>query len=97
MKDYHAIELPDGKHLERCPVCGSGAALYLYGDPKSDTPCGKVVCCTNNVKFGPQEGIASEGCLLFLPPLEFYHHRKISAIEYWNAYSIALVELRSKT
>jgi len=46
--------------------------------------------CSNGEKFGPQDGLTNEGCLLYMPPQDFYRGRIVEAVKYWNEYAKAL-------
>lgn len=89
--DYKRIDLQPGQHLEPCPVCAADAGLWQHSD--SDTsPVRRVVMCTNGESFGPQDGIVNEGCLLYMPPPQFYKPTGRQAMAYWNEYAKALTE-----
>lgn len=91
--DYKRLEVPAGSALRPCPVCASDAELWQFS--KSDTaPTSKVGMCSNGDSFGPQDGIANEGCLLFMPPQEFYKATIREAVKYWNDYADALERLQ---
>ncbi len=92
--DYKALTTPDGTRLDACPVCGHPAELWQYST-STDGPTTKLVCCTRGDPFGPQEGQAMGGCLLYLPPQPFYQATIREAVRYWNDYARALVKLRT--
>lgn len=88
-------KLEDHPTLERCPVCASAAELWRYS--KSETaPSTPVAMCSNGEAFGPQDGIANEGCLLFMPPDEFYKATIREAVKYWNEYAKVLTAQQRK-
>lgn len=89
---YRRIEGKDAC-LEACPVCGKPAELWRYSENK-DGPSHPVAMCSNGERFGPQDGIQGEGCLLYMPPEDFYRSREVEAISYWNAYAQALIAMR---
>lgn len=89
--DYKKLDTPAGSVLAECPVCGANAELWQYSISK-DAPTTKAVMCTNGDTFGPQDGILNSGCLLYMPPEDFYQGRIVAAIDYWNAYAKALTE-----
>jgi len=63
----------------------------------SETPasdCLKVVMCSTAEGIGPQDGIANEGCLLYMPGDDFYRPTQREAIKHWNAFATALTALR---
>ncbi|MBK8746124.1 hypothetical protein [Propionivibrio sp.] len=43
--------------------------------------------CTNGERFGPQDGAVNEGCLLYMPPQDFYRGRIVEAVKFWNEYA----------
>jgi threonine synthase len=94
MRDmYKKLDTPEG--LELCPCCGASAELWQYAE--SDTsPTSKVVCCSTGDPFGPQDGIAGAGCLLFMPPESHYRATAREAIKHWNEYAKALTALQRK-
>lgn len=87
-EEYKKVELPAG--VERCPVCGSGVELWHHSDDFANGPIAKVVMCANGDAFGPQDGIAFAGCLLYMPPASFYKATAREAVKFWNEYSKAL-------
>ncbi len=93
---YKKVEGVDG--IAGCPVCGSTASVWKHSRSFADEsmPVTKAVMCDNGEPFGPQEsGIVDAGCLLFMPPSEFYRARISEAVKYWNEYAAALIALRS--
>lgn len=92
---YLPVDVPDGVVLDACPVCGSPSSLTRYSkSPTSRTET--VVCCSNGELFGPQTAALYAGCLLFMPPQEFYGGTIREAVKYWNEYSAAVKELRKE-
>lgn len=87
--EFKKIDTPDGTHLEHCPVCASPAELWRRSDSPS-SPIETAVCCGNGNPIGPQDGIANEGCLLFMPPDNFYRPTMRDAVKYWNEYAKAV-------
>jgi hypothetical protein len=87
---YKKGELPAGMLLEPCPVCGADSELWLHSRDFANGPIDKLVMCSNGDRFGPQDGAMNEGCLLYMPPQEFYRARIIEAVKFWNQYSKAL-------
>ena len=85
--EYKMLDTPAG--LELCPCCGSAAELWQYSK-SVDAPASKAVCCANGEQFGPQEGIVNDGCLLYMPPDDFYRATVREAVKYWNEYAKAL-------
>lgn len=81
--------------IDRCPVCGADAAVWEFAENKGD-PVQRVVMCANGEKFGPQDGMLNEGCLLYMPPEQFYHGTGRDAVRYWNEYARALCTQRRK-
>lgn len=87
---YKKAELPSGAYLAPCPVCGADAELLQYSEDFANGPIEKVAMCTNGDRFGPQDGAMNEGCLLYMPPQEFYRGRIVEAVKYWNEYANVL-------
>lgn len=91
---YKNAELPAGAYLAPCPVCGALASLWQYSKDFKNGPIEKVAMCTNGDRFGPQDGATTEGCLLYMPPQDFYRGRIMEAVKYWNEYAKVLDEQR---
>lgn len=87
---YKKAELPSNAQVAPCPVCGADAELWQYSKDFKNGPIDKVVMCANGKKFGPQDGLMAEGCLLYMPPQDFYRGRVSEAVKYWNEYAKAL-------
>lgn len=81
--------------IEPCPVCGSDAVVWEFSEGPTH-PVRRVVMCENGERFGPQDGIMNDGCLLYMPPEQFYHGRGADAARYWNEYAKALSAQRRK-
>jgi hypothetical protein len=71
-------------------VCGADAELWQYSKDFKDGPIEKVVMCSNGERFGPQDGAVNEGCLLYMPPQDFYRGRIVEAVKFWNEYANVL-------
>lgn len=80
--------------VHTCAVCGSGVELFAYAT-SPDEPRKYAVMCTHSEKFGPQDHLIGPGCVLYMPPNEFYCPTEREAIGYWNAWSAAVEDLRS--
>ena len=52
--------------------------------------------CSNGEPFLPQDGLF-DGCLLNLPPKNFYKPTVREAVKYWNDYASALMAMRVAT
>jgi hypothetical protein len=91
--EYKALDTPAGQHIAACPVCGAAGALWQYSESEQ-AATEKSVMCTNGEAFGPQDGIVTEGCLLYMPPRGFYQATIREAIKYWNEYAKALIVQR---
>lgn len=95
--DYTLLEGAIVPTLLSCPCCGSKAQAWRYKESESTTTVS--ICCSNGEPIGPQEqsgGITSTGCVLYMPPGEFYRPRIKDAAAYWNAYVEAISQLRRK-
>jgi hypothetical protein len=91
--DYKRLELPAGLKLYPCPVCAADAELWQYSESETD-PTSKLGMCSNGEAFGPQSGIVNEGCLLYMPPGDFYRATIRDAVKYWNDYAVALGKIQ---
>lgn len=91
---YKKGEFPSGASVEPCPVCGADAELWHHSTDFKNGPINKVVMCSNGESFGPQGSVADEGCLLFMPPRDFYCGRIVEAVKFWNEYAKALTAQR---
>ena len=80
--------------LENCPVCGSVPQAWQYVESRH-APVEKVVMCSYTQPIGTmQNGLVNEGCLLYMPPEQFYQPTLKAAVEYWNEFAKALSALR---
>lgn len=86
---YRRMEPQPVGAIELCPICGSAASVWEFSEQPSD-PVQRVVMCENGERFGPQDGLTNDGCLLYMPPDQFYHGRGADALRYWNEYAKAL-------
>jgi hypothetical protein len=50
--------------------------------------------CAYSFGIGGQDDIVNEGCLLYMPPEDFYRATAKAAIKYWNDFAQGLVNLR---
>ncbi|GEM_PF-2206824 len=90
---YKPLTPVNGKMIAPCPCCGAVAELWQFSEtPTSD--CLKVVMCSTAEGIGPQDGIANEGCLLYMPGDDFYRPTQREANKHWNAFATALTALR---
>ena len=86
---FKKLDTPEGTHLEPCPVCASSPELWRRSDSPS-SPTETAVCCCNGDAIGPQDGEVNKGCLLYMPPDDFYRPTIRDAVKYWNEYAKAL-------
>lgn len=93
-EQYTQLEWPTVVALEACPCCGSTPELWQYITEAGDAQ--KVVMCPNSEPIGPQDGIADEGCLLYMPPNGFYRATIREALKYWNEFAKALMVQQRK-
>lgn len=90
LDEYTRLALSEpAPSLELCPCCGAAPELWQHIDPKTSN-CTKVVMCSNGTKFGPQDGIANEGCPLYMPSDGHYMPTIREAVKYWNDFAKAL-------
>lgn len=90
--NYTKIEGKDSV-IEACPVCGSPANLWRFSEDMN-SPISHVVMCSHDGAIGQRGAIAVDGCLLVMPPDDFYQPRQVQAINYWNDYAIAIKALK---
>lgn len=83
-------------NIERCPVCGHIARLWEYSEKPNDE-VQRVVMCDNGGKMGGRDGLAYEGCLMYMPPRDFYCTTARSAVAYWNRFYHACIAERTKS
>jgi hypothetical protein len=89
---YKLVPIPEGTHIEICPVCFAAAEIWRYSESPDD-PTETAVMCSNGDMFGPQTNVDA-GCLLMMPPKEFYFGTIREAVKYWNEYALALQQQR---
>lgn len=92
---YTQLDVPAGYVIAECPCCASDGLLYQF-QKEEDGPATKVIMCANGDAFGPQQGVAHEGCPLYMPDDDHYRATIREAIAYWNDYSKALQAIRRK-
>ncbi len=91
--EYKRLDL--GAHsLARCPVCGAPAELWQFSLSPTD-PTSKAGMCSRGEPIGPREEFISDGCLLLMPPQDFYRATIREAVAYWNNFAAALVAMRT--
>ncbi len=89
---YKQLDTPAGTTLLPCPCCGAESQIWQYAK-SADSPATKTVMCSNGDAIGPQEslaGLQDSGCLLYMPPDDFYRATIREAVKYWNEYAKAL-------
>jgi len=93
-EEYVKAVLPDGSpDILNCPCCASKANLFQFSETPT-SPSSRVVMCSYSFGIGAQESAVNEGCLLYLPPEDFYQATAKAAIAYWNNFAAGLVNLR---
>lgn len=92
--EYKQVDLK-GAPIQPCPICGSAAKLWRYSEDL-DSHLQHVVMCEHDGVIGERGGLIHDGCLLVMPPQDFYRPRKIEAIVYWNSYALGLQALRKE-
>lgn len=94
MNDYYRpMEPPPAEPCEPCPCCGSPARVWEYIETP-DSMVKRVAMCDNGDSIGPRDALAYGGCLLHMPPDDFYRETGREAVRYWNEYERALGTLR---
>lgn len=95
MGDMYRVMSPAPDELPvPCPCCGSGVRVWELV-PK-DGPVTRVVMCENVGGIGPRDAMMHGGCLLHMPPDDFYHGTGRDAVRYWNDYAKALLAVRDR-
>lgn len=90
---YKLVDTPAGIVIAKCPVCGAPGTMWRYSeDPNAPTETS--VMCSNGERIGPQDGL-HEGCLLYMPPPDFYRPTIREAVAHWNTFAEALVKQRA--
>ena len=92
---YHKATPLDGRSMEPCPCCGSDVELWEF-QAKPGAACTKVVMCMHSDPIGAQQGLAVDGCPMYMPSDDFYRATQREAVTYWNDFAKALVALREK-
>lgn len=87
--EYKLMEPPPAEPLEACPCCGSSARVWEYVE-KNGGPVVRVAMCDHEGSIGPRDALVYEGCLLQMPPDDFYRGTGRDAARYWNDYAKAL-------
>lgn len=92
---YRLMEPAPSEPAQACPCCGSSARVWEYVE-KPGAEVMRVVMCDNHDSIGPRDSMVYEGCLLQMPPNDFYRGRGHDAVRYWNEYAKALTALQRK-
>ena len=93
---YKQLDTPAETTLLPCPCCGADAQIWQYAESAA-SPATKTVMCSNGDAIGPQgslAGLQDSGCLLYMPPDDFYRATIREAVKYWNEYAKALQTLQ---
>ncbi|WP_295378457.1 hypothetical protein [uncultured Pseudacidovorax sp.] len=93
--NYTRLNMPNGTHIEQCPVCAAGPEVWQY-IPKEGENAQKVVMCSTGEDIGPHDALADGGCPMYMPPNSFYRPTIREAVKHWNEYAQALCALRRK-
>ena len=89
-EEYTQIPWPSGDAYKamRCACCGGEAEAWQY--VTKDDQVQRVVMCDHSGDIGPRDSLLYEGCLLQMPPPDFYRETGRAAVRYWNEYAKAL-------
>ena len=93
--DYRLMEPAPSEPLERCPCCGSSARVWEYIETPGAAVM-RVVMCDHGDDIGPRYSLVYAGCLLAMPPNDFYRATGREAVRYWNEYAKALTAFRRR-
>ncbi len=91
--DYRQMVPQPAEPVESCPCCGGAATVWDYIE-NPDSVVQRVVMCDTQDSLGPRDALVYSGCLLAMPPNDFYKSTGRDAVRYWNAYARALSVLR---
>ncbi len=95
--NYYLMEPPPAAEaVEPCPCCGSSARVWVYAEAPT-APVKRVVMCDHSGDIGPRDSLLYEGCLLCMPPNDFYRDTGRDAVRYWNEYAKALTAKQRAT
>lgn len=86
--DYRQMVPAPPEPVEPCPVCGSPASVWEYSEKPTDE-VQRVVMCEKGDDLGPRDGLVWNGCLLYMPPQDFYKATGRDAVRYWNEFAKA--------
>ena len=78
---------------DACPCCGDKASVWEYIESPNH-PVTRVVMCDNDNGIGRRDSLMHSGCLLQMPPNDFYQPTGREAVRYWNEYARALTAVR---
>ena len=78
--DYYLMEPPPAEPVEACPCCGSSARVWVYAEDPT-MPVTRVVMCDHSGSIGPRDALVYEGCLLQMPPDDFYRETGREAVQ----------------
>jgi hypothetical protein len=93
-EEYVKATMPeDSPALLNCPCCSGKASLFQFSEEPGGATS-RVVMCAYSFGIGGQDDIVNEGCLLYMPPEDFYRATAKAAIKYWNDFASGLVNLR---
>lgn len=91
--EYRRMEPPPAEAVERCPLCGNDAHVWEFSETPADI-VQRVVMCERGDDIGPRSGLVWNGCLLYMPPQDFYKATGRDAVRYWNEYARATAKMR---
>jgi len=90
---YRPMEPQPADAVDECPCCGDKASVWEYVESPNH-PVTRVVMCDYSGSIGPRDAAVYEGCLLHMPPDDFYQPTGREAVRYWNEYARALTAVR---
>jgi acyl carrier protein len=95
-EEHKQLPIPEGQEISPCPVCGAEAELWQFSESPTSPTSKFVACPTGSSSTLKREDLTNGGCLLFLPPDDFYRATAKNAIQYWNEFAKNVAELREK-
>jgi hypothetical protein len=69
--------------------------MWRYSEKPTDI-IQHVAMCSHNEKIGSRDGLVNEGCLLSMPPDDFYKPTIREASSYWNDFAAGVLALRKE-
>ena len=99
-EEYRKMIPPPAELPYQCPCCGCPDVVVWEHSETPESIVTRVVTCESKDVIGPRGvedgGFGERGCLLFMPPRDFYRPTGREAVRYWNKYAAALLDIKIK-